>query len=102
MHLTTWDSMALVRVTLCVERISFMIQRWIYCGKKSSFSGYFIFAARLVPILLVFGRNWVNFLANGSGDATLGALDAVHGACAAAPAVAGVAAGACVGTQSAR
>src|SRR5271157_1372210 len=103
MHFTTWASSPLVRDRLWVERISFMFLICIYHGRKSSFSGEFRphseSRASFCLSLIKTGLGWRG---NGSRFATFDALDAVHGAGTATPAIAGAASGPDAGTQSSR
>src|SRR5208283_3986034 len=99
----TCSSMARVRVTLCVDRINFMIPTCNQQRQKSSFSLDLHNAAKVVPLFACSCQKWGYLAAaNGSRSPIIHAVDAVVGAGAAASAVAGIASGAHFGTEGAR
>jgi hypothetical protein len=87
--------MALVNLMLCVESINFMLPRCNQRVEKSSFSFIFAGVAKVVPLFACSRSKPVYLeIANGTRLAIIYAPDAVVGARAATPAIAGVVASA--------
>src|ERR1039457_5527842 len=92
--------MALVSVTLCVERINFMFQRCNQGPAKSSFYLALNKCSENRANFLVSGPDRIYIgRANGTRLTTVAAADAIVGAVAAIAAFAGAAPGANAGTQ---